>query len=124
MGVQIGTAFLATRECDRVSASYKQALVEAMDVSTVIVGSGLSPMRVIKNKLAATLQQMFDEGKPTEEIEALKNRQMSEFYRADDVDNYLFAAGQVAGLIKEVKTVMQLVQDIGNGAEEVYRSLS
>jgi len=120
-GVQMGTAFLATRGCDRVSETYKQVLVSASDAATGIAAHRLSPLRMVRNKFFEALEELDRVGKREELMALLGSRQPAS---ENDPENGMFVCGQVAGLIKEVKTVKDLVEGIIKEAEDLYRSLA
>ena len=123
-GVQIGTAFLATKECDRVSNAYKKILLNASDTATGLATRKAYPVRMIKNKFFETLQQMDEEGKSREEIQMILAPKMMNLLQESDPENGFYVAGQVAGLIKEIKTVRELIEDIITGAEKLYHELA
>lgn len=123
-GVQIGTAFLATKECDRVSDAYKKILLNASDTATGLATRKAYPVRMIKNKFFETLQQMDEEGKSREEIQMMLAPKMMNLSQENDLENGFYVAGQVAGLIKEIKTVRELIEDITTEAERLYHSLA
>ena len=56
-GVQIGTRFIATTECCAHPA-FKQAVLDALDTSTVITGRTIGPTRGIKNAFTEKLTEM------------------------------------------------------------------
>jgi len=120
-GVQMGTAFLATTECDRVSQTYKQVLINTSDAGTGIAARRLSPSRMVKNRFFDAVEELDQAGK-REELQLLlrSRRSMTE----DDPENGMFGCGQVAGLIREVKTIRDLIQGIMREAEEVYGKLA
>ncbi|HIE17816.1 MAG TPA: hypothetical protein EYP71_06430 [Dehalococcoidia bacterium] len=123
-GVQMGTAFLATKECDRISATYKQVLLNASDTATGLATRKVQPVRMIKNRFFDTLEQSEQERKPPEEIQMMLASKMANLLQENDPENGLFIAGQVAGLIKELKTVKELVEGIISEAEKLYLSLA
>lgn len=118
----MGTAFLATKECDRVSETYKQVLINASDAATGIAARRLSPMRMVKNRFFEAVEELDRTGERREELMALfGSRQL---ISEDDPEDGLFVCGQVAGLIREVKTIKDLVEGIMKEAEEAYRDLA
>jgi len=123
-GVQMGTAFLATKECDRVSNTYKQVLLNASDTATGLATRKAYPVRMIKNKLFDTLQHMDEEGKSRDEIQMMLAPKMMNLSQESDPANGFYLAGQVAGLIREIKTVRELIEDITTEAERLYHSLA
>lgn len=123
-GVQIGTAFLATKECDRISDTYKQVLLNASDTATGLATRKAYPVRIIKNKLFDTLQHLDEEGKSREEIQMMLAPKMINLSQENDPENGLYIAGQVAGLINEIKTVKELIEGIVTESERLYHSLA
>ncbi|MBM4446930.1 MAG: enoyl-[acyl-carrier-protein] reductase FabK [Chloroflexi bacterium] len=123
-GIQMGTTFLATKECDRVSDTYKQMLLNASDTATGLATRKAYPVRIIKNKLFDTLQQLDEENKPREEIQMILAPKMMNLSQENDPENGFYVAGQVAGLINEIKTVKELIEGIVTESEKLYRSLA
>lgn len=123
-GVQMGTAFLATRECDRISDTYKQVLLNASDTATGLAARKAYPVRIIKNKLFETLQHLDEEGKPREEIQRMLAPKIMNLSQENDPENGLYVAGQVAGSIREIRTVKELIESIVTDSEKLYRSLA
>ncbi len=70
-GVQIGTRFIASVEC-QASENYKQAIIKAKDRDTVITGLSTGhPVRIIRNKLAKEFEKLEKQDVSVEEIEKL-----------------------------------------------------
>ena len=119
-GIQMGTRFLATRECP-ISAAYKEAILEAKDQSTMIAARRGFPIRVLKNQAAMAVRSMDERGISRDEINAYVD---SLSKRAEeDRENKLMSAGQVAGLIRHVLGVEELVQNMVAEARTVAQSL-
>ena len=126
-GVQMGTRFVCSVECT-VHEKYKEALLKAGDRSTIVTGQSIgAPVRVIKNKLTRLYEQWerdFLEGRRTkEEIEELGIGRLRRAARDGDVEEGSVMAGQVAGMIDEIKPVKEIIEDILKEAEEVLRRL-
>ncbi|MBI4595156.1 MAG: nitronate monooxygenase [Candidatus Tectomicrobia bacterium] len=120
-GVQMGTVFLATKECTRISDTYKQMLLSATESSTAIVARKAFPMRMLKNRAYQLIEEADRAGKSPQEILTI----ISEFQkRQDNPEEGAFVCGQVAGLIKEIKSVQQVIHEIVEGAEAIYKSLA
>jgi enoyl-[acyl-carrier protein] reductase II len=119
-GIQMGTRFLATRECP-IPEAYKEAILEAKDQSTMIAARRGFPIRVLKNQAAMAVRSMDERGASQDEINAYVD---SLSKRAEeDRENKLMSAGQVAGLIRRVVGVEELVQDMVAEAKTVIQSL-
>ena len=69
--VQVGTRFLIAYECT-VHGNYKKKILKAKDIDTVVTGrrSG-HPVRVIRNKLSRSFQELDMKAAPLEEYEKL-----------------------------------------------------
>lgn len=119
VGVQMGTAFLASEECD-VSDLYKQMIIDAIDTSTVITGqSEKKQVRNIKNPFTDRYWELAASGATPEELDQFCTGSLRRA-RDGDFEGGSFQAGQIAGLIKEVKPARKLMQDIMDQADEVY----
>lgn len=110
-GVQIGTVLLATKECP-IHENFKQLVVDATDTSTVITGSEKAPVRVIKNQMAVKYIDLEKSGASFEELEHLTLGSLKKAVMEGDVENGSFMAGQIAGLVKEVKTVKEVLDNM------------
>ncbi len=62
-GVQLGSRFVATRECISHQA-YKEAIVAPIDTGTVIIGGDRWPTRVLRNGLALRLKEAEQSASP------------------------------------------------------------
>lgn len=120
-GVQMGTRFLATKECP-ISATYKQALLEAKDTGTMVAAQKSLPLRVLKNRAALAIRKMEENGASQQEI----NKFVDSLYGqvADEKEDRLMSAGQVAGLIKNIMTVEELINNIIKEAKATAQNLA
>lgn len=122
VGVQMGTRFLASEEAP-VHPAYKQEIVNAMDRDTVITGASTGhPVRVIRNRLAVEFLKKEREGASPEELNALGTGALKKAVEGD-VEWGSLMAGEIAGLIKEIKPVKNIIEDIIREAEETIKRL-
>ena len=119
-GIQMGTRFLATRECP-IPEAYKQAILEAKDNSTMIAARKGYPIRVLRNQAARKVRELDEKGSSQEEI----NAYVDSLHKGPDEDreNKLMSAGQVAGLIKEIPTVEELIRGMIAEAKAVAQGI-
>ncbi|MBU1094649.1 MAG: nitronate monooxygenase [Firmicutes bacterium] len=122
-GVQVGTVLLATKECP-IHENYKQKVIKAKDTDTVVTGRGSgAPVRVLKNKMAVEYLSMSTQGVPLEELEKLTLGSLRRAVFDGDLDRGSFMAGQISGLVKEVKTVKEVFEtmfdDVNNYKEKL-----
>jgi enoyl-[acyl-carrier protein] reductase II len=119
-GVQMGTRFLATEECP-IPAAYKQAILEAMDNSTMIAARRGYPIRVLKNKAALAVRQLDESGANQNGINAFVDALARG--AGEDWENKLMSAGQVAGAIRKVLSVEELIRSMVAEATECVQQL-
>ncbi len=123
-GVQVGTVLLATKECP-IHDNYKQIVVDAKDTDTVVTGRGTgAPVRVLKNKMAVEYLRIAEQGVPLAELEKLTLGSLRRAVFDGDVDRGSFMAGQISGLIKEVKPVQQVFSELFDGVDQYRQQLS
>ena len=120
-GVQVGTRFITATEC-RAHANYKEKLVEATDISTIVTGkSSGHPVRSLKTQFSRTFAKMeADPNVTPEEILAFGGGSLRKAVLEGDADGS-YMAGECAGLIKKVEPASAIVEDIILGAEKVMR---
>ena len=123
-GVQVGTVLLASEECP-IHDNYKGAVLKAGANDTVVTGrSGGAPVRVLKNKMAREYLRMEKQNLPLEEMEKLTLGSLRRAVFDGDVDTGSFMAGQVAGMIHEIKPLRQIFEELMAGYEKVRKELS
>jgi len=116
-GVLMGTRFLACREC-QVHPNLKSKLVDAASTeSTLVLGSLGDPMRVLRTELVTKIQQLEEKGATIEDLVPLISGEKSrQAMSVGDVDNSLLPCGQVVGLINDVPTMKEIIDNIIKGA--------
>ncbi|MGA2668373.1 MAG: nitronate monooxygenase [Ignavibacteria bacterium] len=116
-GVQIGTRFAATHESSS-SDQFKKKIVEAEDGSTILTLKKIAPVRFFKNKFALEADAMERSGASGEELMALlgRKREMKGIFEGDTEEGEL-EMGQSSGLVKEIKTVKEIIHDLLNEYE-------
>ena len=111
-GVQIGTRFIATRESS-AHPLFKQRIVEARDGDTFLSLKQLVPVRLLKNKFFETLLKMEEEGASAEALSTyLGHGRAKTGMFEGSLDEGELEAGQIAALIREVKPVRELMEDL------------
>lgn len=111
-GVQVGTILLATHECP-IHQNYKQMVVDAKDSDTMVTGRSTgAPVRVLKNPMARKYLEMSNQGATLEELEKLTLGSLRRAVIEGDVQTGSFMAGQVAGLVKEIKHIDEVFHDL------------
>ena len=116
-GIQIGTCLLVSEECP-IHENYKKALLAAKDSDTMVTGrSSGAPVRVLKNKMARKYLKMERENLPLEQLEKLTLGSLRRAVLEGDVDGGSLMAGQVAGMLYEIRPLRQIFEDLMKGCQ-------
>lgn len=109
-GIEMGTRFIATKECVHANDAYKEVLVEGTETDTVIIKRTIgAPARAIANSWTDKILEIEKKNGGYEQLKAFISGEANKRYIFDGVVNEGFAwAGQVMGLIKDVPTVDEL----------------
>ncbi len=118
-GVQIGTRFLASVEAP-VHENFKRAVLKANERSTIVTGRSIgAPVRTIANKMTKTFARYEQEGRPREEFEKLAVGGLRRAVYDGDLETGSLMAGQVAGMIREIKPVREIIAEIVTQARQL-----
>ena len=122
VGVQMGTVFLASEECP-VSDVYKQMIVDAADCDTVLTGEyGKKQVRCIKSPFTKAYWDLYDSGASSEELDQFCRGSVADASNGN-IEHAAFSAGMIAGLVKKVRPVKQIITDVMAQADEAYAEL-
>ncbi|UCD84894.1 MAG: enoyl-[acyl-carrier-protein] reductase FabK [Deltaproteobacteria bacterium] len=122
-GVQMGTRFLCSEECI-AHPNFKQAVIEATDRSTIVTARNSGhPVRVLKNRLSRRFAQLEAEGVSKEELMKIGEGALRAAVIDGDVNGGSLMAGQIAGLIKEIKPVKEIIEEITADAEGIIKRM-
>lgn len=120
-GVQMGTVFLASEECP-VTDAYKNMILEAVDTSTTLTGEKFgAPVRGIKNELTKRYHELEEQSSTLMELEELTLGSLKRAVYDGDVENGSVMAGQIAGLVTEIRPVKNIVEAVIKEAREVLK---
>ena len=125
MGVQMGSRFVATKECISHQI-YKTAMVAAIDSGTIVVGGDKWPTRILKQGIAI---QMRESGLESGDDSAAWEQELGiERTRAafldGDFESGIAYTGAGAGLISEILTVQEVFKDLVDGSHSLARKLA
>ncbi|MBM6695227.1 nitronate monooxygenase [Pseudoflavonifractor capillosus] len=122
-GAQIGTCLLASEECP-IHENYKKAVIKASATDTIVTGRTTgAPVRVLKNKMAREYVRMEKDHLPLEELEKLTLGSLRRAVFDGDVDTGSFMAGQVAGMVHEVRPLRQIFEDLMEGYDKTVKEM-
>ncbi len=108
-GIQMGTRFLASKEC-LVAEAYKQRIIKAAadDITVALRFTG-HPIRVIKNKWSEQMKKLEEKGAFPEEIKAEK---IAGSLGGKEVEGMPLLAGLSAAGISEIKSCREIIDEI------------
>ncbi|MGV8057334.1 MAG: NAD(P)H-dependent flavin oxidoreductase [Smithellaceae bacterium] len=120
-GVQLGTRFIATKECI-AHPNYKQAILECGDTDTVINCRKLLPRRSLKTVFTKQLLALENAGASTQELSAfLGYRRARTAQLEGNLDEGEVFCSASAGMIKEILPVSSLMRRLVEGYEAAVK---
>lgn len=123
-GIQMGTRFVCSTECI-AHPEYKREILAATSSSTVVTRQILGfPQRSLKNKLTDQFQELEKAGASREELELFDRGRMYLGLVEGDIEDGSLLAGQISGLINEIKPVRVIIEDTVAEAERIIASLN
>ena len=120
-GIEMGTRFIATKECVHAHELYKQNIITSSEEDTVVIKRALGmPARAMKNDWA---QKIIEIEKTTPTYEAIKDYISGEankryIYEGKEEEGFAWA-GQIIGQIKDAPSVEELFTRIVTEAEMI-----
>ena len=120
-GIEMGTRFVATKECVHASELYKNRLVEGTENDTVVIKRTIgAPARVIANPWSEKILEIEKQNGGYEQLKDYISGNANKKYIYEGKDHEGFAwAGQVMGLIKDIPSVEELFQRIIADGESI-----
>ena len=113
-GIQMGTRFLASKECC-ITEDYKKRILKARDTDSMVIFNKINfPARVIRNKFAVSYVKKEKNGTSQSELMALSKGTLK-LAAESDVDAGAMHAGEIAGLIGEIKSSRNIIEEIVTG---------
>lgn len=121
-GVQIGTRFLASEEC-QIHPVFKDLVIKAKDTDSVVTGRYTGhPCRNVKTRFIKKLAAGEKDGSLSpDEFEKLTVGALRRAVVDGDVESGSFLCGAIAGMIKEVKSCAEIIKEINDGAEKLLK---
>ncbi|MGY4794260.1 NAD(P)H-dependent flavin oxidoreductase [Lysinibacillus fusiformis] len=120
-GIEMGTRFIATRECVDASEAYKEALLASTEADTTIIKRSIgAPARALRNAFTAKILEI-EEKTPTYEAlkEYISGSANKRFIYDGDKNQGFGWAGQVTGMIHDIPTVEDLIKRMVAEAESI-----
>ena len=121
-GINMGTRFMVTKEAP-IHEKVKQAMVDASELDTSLIYRSLSnTARVFKNSVAQKVVEIesrpgttkFEDIQPL--VAGVKGRELLD---SGDLDNGIWSAGMIVGLIDDIPSCEELVHRMVADAEQI-----
>ncbi|MFC3884262.1 NAD(P)H-dependent flavin oxidoreductase [Bacillus songklensis] len=125
-GIEMGTRFIATKECVHAHELYKQALVNGTEYDTVVIKRTLgAPARVIANDWTDRILQLEQEQAGYEGLKSYISGEANKRYIYEGKEGEGFGwAGQVMGMIRDIPSVNELITRMMEEGEAIRRRWS
>ncbi|MFE8703700.1 NAD(P)H-dependent flavin oxidoreductase [Cytobacillus sp. FJAT-54145] len=120
-GIEMGTRFIATKECVHACDEYKMNLVKGSESDTVVIKRSLgAPARAISNSWTNKILEIEKSQGGYEELKNyISGNANKKYIHEAKLDEGYAWAGQVMGLIKDVPTVQELFNKMISDAEKI-----
>jgi len=124
-GALMGTRFMLSRECP-LHASIKQRLLEASEKDTMMIMRSINnPERVVATDFARRILEMEAKGTSLEELlPMIDGRRQKRALDKGQADEAMIPCGQVVGLIDDLPTIKEIIDDIIKKARIIVKRLS
>ncbi len=120
-GVQVGTRFLASEEC-QIHENYKKLVVEAKDTDSLVTGRFTGhPCRNVKTKFAKKLLNFEKEGGTPEQFEEISAGSLRKAVVDGNLEEGSFMCGAIAGMVNEVKPCKEIIEEMFASAEKLLK---
>lgn len=125
-GVEMGTRFIATKECVHAHSLYKQAIVEADENATVVIKRSLgAPARALKNEWTDKILEIESKQGGYESLKNYISGHVNKNYIYEGKEDQGFAwVGQGAALVHHIPTVAELIENMIQEAELIRKKWS
>lgn len=122
-GIQVGTCLLVSRECP-IHENYKAALLKARDSDTIVTGrTGGAPVRVLKNRMSREYIRREKAGADRLELEQYTLGSLRRAVLDGDTQTGSLMAGQVCGMLHEIRPVQTILEELWRGGIARARAL-
>ena len=120
--VQMGTHFVATKECN-VHENYKEKIIKAKDIDSKVTGRSTGhPVRVLRNQMSNEYIKKEQEGATLEELELLTLGGLRKAVVEGNVKEGSLMAGENAGLVKKQYTCKELIEKVVTEGQQVIEN--
>lgn len=120
-GIEMGTRFIATKECVHASDIYKQALIKSSETDTTVIKRSIgAPARALINPWTERILEVEAETPTYEALKSFISGAANKQYIYEGQNDRGFGwAGQVTGLIEDVPSVEELFSRMISQAQSI-----
>lgn len=123
IGAQVGTCLLVSEECP-IHENYKKAVLKAKDRDTVVTGRSVdAPVRCLRNQMTNAYIAKEREGADRMELEHFTLGGLRKAVFDGDVKTGSVMAGQVAGMLHEIKPLRQIFEEMTAQCGQTLKTL-
>ncbi|MCA6423769.1 MAG: nitronate monooxygenase [Flavobacterium sp.] len=123
-GVQMGSRFAASFESSS-HINFKNTIINVKEGDTQLTLKELAPVRLIKNKFYNDLEDLYAKCPTPEELKTLLGRARAKRGMFEgDLEEGELEIGQIAGLIHEIKSVKEIIDEVIFEFENVKQEFS
>ena len=120
-GVQMGTRFIATHE-SIAPLDLKKRILQASAEDTVVTTMRTGwPTRTLTSPFTEKWEELIKSGTSIEETKDFRRKVLKR--TRENIEEDTLGAGQVCGLLHEIKSVKEVIEDIIKGASMIYSNL-
>lgn len=123
-GVVMGSRFVASTECD-IDPAFKNWVINADETDTVMIMYSLkNALRTMNNQAAKKVLDIEAKGGGLDELmPIISGANGLRSYKQGDLDGATFPIGQIIGIIRDIKPVGQIIEDIMAEARQIIGRL-
>jgi len=123
-GVMMGTRFMASQECP-AHHNIKEWMMQATEKDTLMINRSFNnPERVLKTELPLKILEMEEKGATLEELlPMITGLRGKEALENGDINKGVIACGQIVGLIHDIPSVREIIENIISEAKAVEQRL-
>ena len=112
-GVLMGTRFMLSKECP-MHPRIKKLMLQSGEMDTILIERSIkNTSRVIKTDFSSKVLEMEERGATLEELFPMINgERIKRSYISGDINDSILYCGQVAGLIDEIPSVKEIIDNI------------
>ncbi|WP_301108171.1 nitronate monooxygenase family protein [Sporosarcina sp.] len=122
-GIEMGTRFIATKECVDASPAYIEALLASSEQDTAVIKRTIgAPARALSNDWTSKILELESEGAGYQGLKSyISGEANCKFIHEGSMQEGFGWAGQIAGMIDDVPTVADLFARMRSEAETVRK---